>query len=149
MKPLKVLSSLLILLCLVVIFEGCMMHVGMAGRTEHRDGRSVEQTWLKTELIFGLSTPSGDTVTQREWQTFVDEEITPRFKDGFTIIKSSGQWMSPSSHQLVKEPSYIVVFLYKPDHESDRKIEEIRSEYKKQFQQESVLRIDTETDVSF
>ena len=149
MKPVNVLTSFLVLLCLLLTLQGCMMHVGMADRQEHHRGKGVEEAWTKTELIFGLSKPDGDTITQAEWQTFVDEEITPRFKDGLTIIRSSGQWMSSSSHQLIKEKSYIVIILYKPNHEVDVKIEEIRSEYKKRFNQESVLRIDTETDVSF
>jgi hypothetical protein len=149
MKSVKSIFSLLIVLCCSVTLPCCMMHMGMTHERERHPEEVSHGGWVKTELIFGLSTADGDTLSDAEWQHFVDEEITPRFQDGLTIIKSSGQWMSPNLHQLIKEASYIVIMVYKPNHETDMKIEAIRSVYKKRFSQESVLRIDTETDVSF
>src|SRR4051794_32526732 len=47
-------------------------------------------TYTRTTLYFGLARPAG-TITEREWKTFVRDEIMPRFPQGFTIWQADGQ----------------------------------------------------------
>ena len=106
--------------------------------------------YVETLLVFGLSKPDGGTVSEAEWQSFVDTYVTPGFKEGLTIIDSDGQWMMQSG-EVIKEGSKIVILLYDggSSSEADESIEQIKETYKKLFNQEAVLRITTAAGVSF
>jgi Protein of unknown function (DUF3574) len=45
---------------------------------------------LRAELIFGRSIKGAATVTEFAWRRFLDEEVTPRFPDGFTVLTVAG-----------------------------------------------------------
>lgn len=101
------------------------------------------EKYIRTELYFGRSIPGGGTVSEEDWQKFVDEIVTPRFPDGLTVLDADGQWRGKDG-TVAREKSKVLILLYprKQRKASDARIEEIRSEYKKRFSQESVLRID-------
>jgi hypothetical protein len=102
----------------------------------------------KTELYFGLSRPNGLDVTEEEFQRFVDTEITPRFPDGLTLLTGRGQYRN-SAGNIVQEWSKILILLYPFNQKRNRAIEQIRGAYKDAYQQESVLRVDETSCVSF
>ena len=106
--------------------------------------------YYRTELYCGRSKPDGGMVSDEEWEKFLADEVTPRFPDGFTILKGMGQYREKSG-KIISEPSNVLVFLYENRKESRLKIEEIRAAYVKQFSQESVLRLDfkQKVEVSF
>ncbi|WP_173126026.1 DUF3574 domain-containing protein [Kibdelosporangium persicum] len=109
---------------------------------------TVEQTpgepYKRTELYFGGSRPDGSPITPADFEVFLDKEVTPAFPDGLTWLEAHGQWMGG------KEDSYVLILLYPYDkREANREIEEIRTDYKTQFQQQSVLRADSVERVSF
>ncbi|MEZ4561846.1 MAG: DUF3574 domain-containing protein [Thermomicrobiales bacterium] len=106
------------------------------------------EPWMRTELFFGLSRPDGSTISQDEWERFLDAEITPRFPDGLTVLSASGQWQGEDS-QIVEEPSKVLILLYPRAAipESHQEIEEIRAAYETRFNQESVLRADDDRPV--
>lgn len=110
--------------------------------------QAFQDITIKTELIFGLQRLNGDTIATADWKDFLDREITPRFKDGLTVIDAYGQYLGATS-RLYKEPSRIVLLLHHPSDSLDAAIDTIRSVYKKRFEQESVLRISTPVGVSF
>ncbi len=105
--------------------------------------------FLRTELYFGRSKPDGTIVSDEDWNKFLVEIVTPRFPNGFTVLKASGQYRDKSG-KIIREPSEVLIFLYDRNSRisSRRKIEEIRSAYMKQFSQESVLRMDMPKSVS-
>jgi hypothetical protein len=106
------------------------------------------EPWVRTELFFGMAKPDGTTVSNAEWETFLDTEITPRFPDGLTVLSGNGQWQGEND-VIVEERSKIVILLYPREAvaESNAEIEEIRSAYERRFQQESVLRADDDRPV--
>lgn len=114
-----------------------------------RSVQLVGDTWVRTELFFGTDKPGPD-VTEYQFSRFVNDVVTPRFPDGLTVLAGNGQWKGENG-KIVRERSKVVVLLYPLDgqKESSQKIEEIRDKYEKQFQQESVLRTDSEEQVSF
>jgi len=107
------------------------------------DVKSADNGYYRTELYFGRSKPRGGLVTDDEWEKFLAEVVTPRFPDGFTILHAMGQYREKNG-KIDKEPSEVLIFLYPRTKltPSRRKIEEIRRAYVKQFNQESVLRMD-------
>jgi hypothetical protein len=95
------------------------------------------EPWVQSELYFGA-------VGDEEWDRFLDEEVTPRFPDGLTVLTGYGQWRN-SAGEITQEDSIVLIILYPLDSyaESSQKLQEIREEYKAQFDQESVLRVDS------
>lgn len=106
------------------------------------------EIFLRTELFFGLSKPNNSEVTEEEFQHFIDTKVTPRFPDGLTLINAKGQFKD-STGNIIQEGSKLLILLYPFNKESNQWVEQIRTEYKDAFQQESVLRVDEQSCVSF
>lgn len=105
---------------------------------------SPGDSYKRTELYFGGSRPDGSVITPADFELFLDKEVTPAFPDGLTWLEAHGQWMGG------KEDSYVLIILYPfSDRQANRELEEIRTDYKAQFDQESVLRADSVQRVSF
>ncbi|HYD00847.1 MAG TPA: DUF3574 domain-containing protein [Phycisphaerales bacterium] len=103
----------------------------------------------RTELYFGLTIPGhGGTVTDDQWQGFIDGTVTPLFPDGLTVINAAGQWREASG-TIAREPTRIIILLHEPTPQIDAKIERIRGDYKQRFNQEAVMRVDDRQRVSF
>jgi hypothetical protein len=106
------------------------------------------EVFARTELFFGLSKPDRSTVTEAELKTFIDQEVTPRFPDGLTLLTGTGQFKD-STGKVVKEESKLLILIYPFSRENEHAIEQIRQAYIQAFQQESVLRVDGRSCVSF
>ena len=91
-------------------------------------------------IFFGTNIPSGGQVSDEEWTAFVRDVVTPRFKDGLTVLEGDGQWLDPRG-DVVREHVHIVEVAHKRGTSADGAIAEIASEYKKRFKQDAVLRI--------
>jgi Protein of unknown function (DUF3574) len=110
--------------------------------------------FVRTELFFGLSKPDRVQVTELEFQQFINREVTPRFPDGLTLLSGRGQFKD-STNKIVKEPANLLILIYPQARlspgkvEQNQKVEQIRKAYKLAFQQESVLRSDELSCVSF
>lgn len=103
---------------------------------------------VQTTLYFGLNRPAGPAITAAEWQTFVDSQVTPRFKDGLTVFDAKGQWLGHDG-KLARENSKALLLIHAPGKESETNIEALRSGYKQQFAQDSVMRVDAPVCVAF
>lgn len=100
---------------------------------------SGEQTSVSELLYFGTGKPSG-VVSGEEWAAFLAASVTPRFPAGLTVWPASGQWQS-SQGGIVQEGSYVLNLVHPPTDATDRAIRDLIAEYKRQFQQEAVLRV--------
>jgi hypothetical protein len=90
-------------------------------------------------VYFGRNRPGGGSVSDAEWQGFLNEVVTPRFPAGLTVIQATGQWKGQSG-VVEQETSEMVTLLHGGDEVARRSVEEIAAEYKRRFQQEAVLR---------
>ena len=105
------------------------------------------ETWLRTELYFGLNKRDGQ-VSESEWQSFLEEVVTPRFPQGLTFMGGFGQWQDQFG-KIQHESSRLLILLHGPDRSVDDQIEQVRQIYCARFQQESVLRVTSLARVSF
>ena len=104
----------------------------------------VGDRFARTELYFGTARPDHKPpVSEAEFQGFLDNNITPAFPDGLTLLKGLGQFRGANG-VTVQETSFLVILLYPAQtrRENSVKIEQLRKDYKEQFEQESVLRSD-------
>jgi hypothetical protein len=106
------------------------------------------EIFARTELLFGLSRADGPDITEQEFQDFVDQQVTPRFPDGLTLLAGNGQFKD-SAGNIIQEGSKLLILLYPFSRASSALVDEVRAEYKSAFQQESVLRVDEHSCVSF
>lgn len=100
--------------------------------------------YIDTHLYFGTGRPGGQPpVSDKEFLSFVDKHVTPKFPSGLTIQQGRGQWRGEDG-RITRERSYVLNVLY-PVSEArvhDADIQQIRKEYKHAYDQESVLRTD-------
>jgi len=83
------------------------------------------------------------------WQTFLAENVTPRFPSGFSVFDGYGQWQQRSSGRILQEPSTIIEVATPRDPDTIRKFEAIRADYRQIFNQESVGLVVSDSCVSF
>lgn len=102
----------------------------------------------QTTLYFGLNRPRGAAISEAEWQSFVDEQVTPRFQDGLTVFAAKGQWMG-NDGRLARENSRALLLIHAPNQTSEQKIEALRALYKQLFAQDAVMRVDNPVCVTF
>ena len=133
---------------LLFVLPVCPATIARAQLPETSDTNPKQTNLLKDELFFGLTKPGGETISEAEWQEFVKAVITPRFREGLTVLEGSGQFLN-SSGILIRENSKIVILIYESSPEKNQAINEIIETYKRTFQQESVLRATSEVKVSF
>lgn len=91
----------------------------------------------EARLFFGRAIPGGGSVSDAEWQRFVDEEVTPRFPDGLSVIDGSGQWRDGTG--IVREPSKVLIVVLTGHGDEQTRLEAVRGAYRERFHQESVL----------
>lgn len=105
------------------------------------------ESFTRTELLFGLSKPDG-RVTEEEFQSFVKTYVTPRFPSGLTLLTGKGQFRN-SNGKIIQEEAKLLILFYSFSNASSKSINQIREDYKTLFQQESVLRVDAESCISY
>ncbi|MFG2499581.1 DUF3574 domain-containing protein [Streptomyces sp. NPDC048441] len=107
--------------------------------------------YTETRLLFGTERPDGGPdVTDKQFMAFIDDEVTPSFPDGLTVQDGRGQWRD-SNGKIERERSYELILLYPTPqaHKRDAQIEEIRTDYIKEYGQDSVARLDDRVRVDF
>ena len=111
-------------------------------------GRAGLEDVMRTELHFAMSMPGGKTVSNAEWQAFVDAHITPRFKHGLTVIDATRRHVN-TSKKLVTQPMKIVVLIHADTPRGRIDIFNMMSAYRTRFGQASVLRVTAPVGASF
>jgi hypothetical protein len=102
----------------------------------------------RLELVFGMSRPDGRVVGEAEWLGFLEGEVIPRFPAGLTVLDGLGHWQSDDG-RLVREQSKVLIIWHAPDDSTETRVEAIRAAYKQRFDQESVMRVESLSCVSF
>ena len=110
--------------------------------------RGSAKAMARLELLFGSARRQGAPISEEEWTAFLDTEVTPRFPDGLTVLSGPGQWRGKDGH-VERERSFVLVVWYEPSRAADAHIEAIRTVFKQRFAQESVMRVDGASCVSF
>jgi hypothetical protein len=135
-------------------FGAALVAAGLVGCASPRPIQAVAlcpqgQTRATTaELIFGRNIGDKPGVSDEDWRRFVDEDVTPRFPDGFSVMDVQGQWRA-SNGALIREPSKALYLILDGGPDDAAKIAHIRDAYKQRFRQESVLLVTRPGCVSF
>jgi hypothetical protein len=104
---------------------------------------------IQVDLFFGRDISGVGEVSEQQFQSFVDNIITPLFPDGLTVFDTNGQFQD-SNGAIVEEKSQVVSLILEDTETNETAINEIVNEYIEQFQQESVLQaVNEDVTVSF
>ena len=117
-------------------------------------GRPAVAAWLRTELYFAVGRADAPrSVDGDAWRAFLDQEVTPRFPDGFTVFDGYGQWRSRSgeegSARIGRLHTKIMVILHPDDADARMRVDAVRLAFKARTGQDSVLRATAPAEVSF
>lgn len=107
----------------------------------------LKPSLVEDTLYFGLSTSQGP-VTPAQWDSFLNQEVTPRFPDGLTVWDAKGQWKD-SQGVIGKEPAKVLLLVHPDTADEDKAVQALIDTYKREFHQESVMRARTRPEVSF
>jgi hypothetical protein len=85
----KATSLLAAAVAVTILLSGCVAPVQ---NTEPQKSAicQVGDPMIQTTLYFGLNRPAGPAIGAAEWQSFVDRQVTPRFKDGLSVFDAKG-----------------------------------------------------------
>jgi hypothetical protein len=107
------------------------------------------QEYLHTaQLFFGRNIGDKPGVSEDDFRKFVDDELTPRFPNGLTILDGGGQWRGEGD-RLIREAAKVVLVVLPGQGEASKRIEAVRNAYKQKFHQDSVLLVTQAACVSF
>jgi hypothetical protein len=107
--------------------------------------------WVDTRLYFGLGPADAPDkgVTEAAWSVFLDQEITPRFPSGLSVVDCYGQWLSQRTHKVERLRSKMLLIDYPATAQNSARVEAIRAAWKQRTGDRSVLRVTQPADVSF
>lgn len=131
------------LAALLVLFvsSACVTRQTVVESSEMSGPAVYSGFWTREELFFGRNIADGTIVSDSAFAGFVEREVVPRLSSGFTLYDATGYY-AESSGATIREPSKVLVVLYREeDTNTSRAIAELIARYKRQFRQESVLRV--------
>lgn len=143
-------AVLRIRLTLLYVLFGLLLSGGLTSCEKEEVKPLPEKTeqWVLDRLYFGRSMPDGAEVSEKDWSLFVDQVVTPRFPDGLTLLDAAGQWQEEDG-DIIRESTFILEVVHPESKTDEDKLIAMIAEYKKRFQQESVLRVTHPVEVEF
>ncbi|MBP2299564.1 DUF3574 domain-containing protein [Azospirillum picis] len=124
---------------LLSVLLSCTALPALAQRMDPSDCTAyAANAMIEAQLFFGRNIGNDVGVSERDWNDFLDGEVTPRFPNGLTVTEASGHWRDIESGRPVREPSKVVTLLAGGDPATLRLIHEIVDLYKDRFHQQSV-----------
>ena len=97
------------------------------------------ESMVTAELLFGRNIGDRLGVSDAAFADFLAREITPRFPDGLTVVDARGQWRDSERGRIVREPSKLVLLIFRDDATKRENLSTIVEAYKNRFRQQSVL----------
>jgi len=107
--------------------------------------------WVDTKLYFGLGLANAPDkgIRESQWRDFLDKEVTTRFPSGLSVVDVYGQWQGKNQTTPERLRSKMLIIDYPDTQENRDKIEAIRTAWKQQTGDQSVLRVTEPAAVSF
>lgn len=118
---------------------GLVAALGLAGcATLEAPACPAGQEHLRTAQLF-LGGQAGSTaVPEADIRAFVDQEVTPRFPDGVTVLDGGGQWRG-AENQLIRQAQKVVLIVLPIRRDTESRLQAVRAAYQTRFRQDSVV----------
>jgi hypothetical protein len=111
---------------------------------------SPANAWAKTELFLGLVRRDGGAVSDADFDAFAEDVVAAEFPDGFTVLRGDGRYRDAAG-KVYREPSRVLVVVSPRERFAahDASVVRIADKYVRRFDQESVLRVDSDVRATF
>jgi hypothetical protein len=97
------------------------------------------KTGVVAELFLGRNIGERLGVSDAAFRSFLDQEVTPRFPDGFSVVDAKGQYRDQDQRTITREPSKVLVIAIPDGSAADPRLAAIADAYKARFKQQAVL----------
>jgi hypothetical protein len=96
---------------------------------------------IEVDLYFGRERERGGEVSDAEWAAFLNEEVTPRFPEGLSVLDVRGQYRTPAGAIERERTKLLVIVVFDaPAHAA--KVEAVVDAYRRRHGQHSVFRVE-------
>ncbi|MBX3483038.1 DUF3574 domain-containing protein [Phenylobacterium sp.] len=95
------------------------------------------QAELRTAQVF-LAAKAPARLNDADIRRFVDQEVTPRFPDGVTVVDGGGQWKG-DENQMIRDAAKVLTIVLPAAGDPMGRVEAVRAAYRARFRQESVV----------
>lgn len=100
-------------------------------------GQISQQT---AQLYFGGMYGPASKVSEVQFRKYVDEELTPRFPDGLTVLDGGHQWRG-EENKAIREAAKVVLIVLPKTHAAQSRIDAARSAYWSRFHQDAMVEV--------
>lgn len=97
-----------------------------------------QKPMLVAQLFFGQNIAGKRDISPAAWQTFLKQDVSPRFPDGFTVFDAYGQWRDPATMHIGRERSKVIEIATDDSPDVRSKLEDVAARYRARFHQQSV-----------
>jgi len=104
--------------------------------------------WVQTMIYFGRDIPGGGTVSDGEFERFLEEVVTAEFPLGFTAFDAYGQ-MQNEDGSVEKQRTEVVLLVHEKTAANTEAVQRIIDSYRSSFGTPQVMRTTISTDVEF
>ena len=95
------------------------------------------QAQLRTAQLFFTPRPPAK-LDETALRLFVDQEVTPRFPDGVTVVDGGGQWKG-AENQMIRDAAKVVMIVLPAKGDPTAEVEAVRRAYRARFKQEPLV----------
>jgi hypothetical protein len=100
-------------------------------------GQISQQT---AQLYFAGMFGPASKISDIQFRKYVDEELTPRFPDGLTVLDGGRQWRG-EENKAIREAAKVVLIVLPKAHGAQSRINAARSAYWSRFHQDAVVEV--------
>jgi hypothetical protein len=105
------------------------------------------EKWVRTELHFGIAPYEAEglglAAAEGSWRAFLDEEVAPRFSQGFTVLDGYGQGREGEGGEIARVRSRVLVIVHLDTPAARADVEALREAYRARTGAKSVLAVET------
>ena len=103
----------------------------------------------EVRLYLGRNVGGQPAVSEADFTSFLDAEVTPRFPDGLTVLDAQGRWHTGSGAIEAEASKVLVLILPADGGGAEAGVAAVRDAYRRVFHQESVLMTSQDICASF
>jgi uncharacterized protein DUF3574 len=125
-------ARLIMALCAIASVGGCTT------RAAQSCAPGVGSPVAVFTVFLGRAIPERNGLTDKEWQSFLDDTVTANLPNGYTVFDADGGWMNPITRKTIREHTKVLLVALPEVPASLAAINRIRSAYQSQFRQQVV-----------
>lgn len=97
----------------------------------------VGQAQMRTAQLF-LEAKAPARLSDADLRRFVEQEVTPRFPNGVTMVAGGGRWKG-AQNRMIRDAAKVVLIVLPAKGDPQASVEAVRTAYRTRFNQNAVV----------